>query len=271
MKSLALLRVLTLCLFGILSAANSLADYVIFSLKAPAIYVGDSFTSSGSIYNAYGTFSIDPDGTATYPGVYIYSDDPSPWAEISIGDRVATFDSSTLNVSEGGSLWLDFHHSPGSPHYLRFLLPYDRGSHAIALAQPGPNGGAPTNTPVSPSLSFSLLDATGAWFWVYKCSTIYDPSRLYWLVDLTTRERCSINTSTYFAESWEPDPSLYPLVSITVYLEGREANHRFTVHRRIVGQEGDGMTSSISALGGSLASAPAPTGGSVYNASGNSF
>jgi hypothetical protein len=143
-------------------------------------------------------------------------------------------------ASNNGDVWLGpFEPLSGQPPVVRFLLPLSVAGHSLALAQVDSNG-AVYNTPLS---SNENVWVNGTYY--PKAIATYDPSRPFWVADLTDRKKSPSGNTDLRAATWEPDYSQYPLVEVRGYLEGREIGHKFTVYYWAYG--GPIMTTSVTA------------------------
>ena len=138
-------------------------------------------------------------------------------------------DSLTLDFSAGatvdarGALW---NAGSGLPRQY-FLLPWTLAGHEFALVHP--DG---TTYPVTKGGSPTVTAAAGP---AFEASALCTPGQEFWLADLQTYAR-SPSWETYLvATSWAYDPTLRPLEPVTLYLEGREDGHIFTVHSLAAG------------------------------------
>ena len=109
-----------------------------------------------------------------------------------------------------------------------FILPWALSGHEFALVHPdsttypvtGWSGG------VSYAGDFSLIAETPHFEAVALCT----PGQEFWLVDLTTNTRSPSGETLLLGASWVPNVVPVPLEPVTLYLEGREDGHCFTIH-----------------------------------------
>jgi hypothetical protein len=254
-------------LFTCLAPISLHAEWITFGIKAPLTYIEEPFSEW-----QFGTWSsfYEYDGEAAYMGISGYTEELTSSMTIYCGNDFALIDAATIQNAANQFISLSFQPRPGYVPTLRVLLPSDRAGHSLAVAQLDQNG-VPFNTTLSIVSYPWLSDGSGSATYYPKAIGPYDPAKPFWIVDLTDRKKAPQNSVDLRFATWEPDYAQYPLVSVAVYLEGREAGHRFTVHRRVVGEEGDGMISSIAAVGGGDAAGPANSGGWANNTAGNSF
>lgn len=168
----------------------------------------------GAWYERVGvlTLSLDPNPAG---GTYAIHDD-------STGESLWSADPSyALYVQQGGRSGFGF--SGGVPVWM--LVPSERAAHTLILNQTDANG-----TLVSYPLSVGSGQVTNSGD--HEASALLDPSAPYWITDLTAYETAANSPRDLARAGWLPDFSLRPLVAETVWLEGREAGHRFTIHSR---------------------------------------
>src|SRR4030095_1554993 len=154
-------------------------------------------------------------------------------------------------MANNGDVWLGpFNPLPGQPPVVRFLLPPWAAGHSLALAQVDSNG-AVYNTPLNITANIWIPDGEGGNYFP-KAMATYDPSRTYWVADLTDRKKSTIGETDLRNVTWEPDYSQYPLVEAVCYLEGRELGHKYSVCSWV---------NSDQMIGASVTATPVPSSG----------
>ena len=159
----------------------------------------------------------------------------------------------------------DFQPTGSSQPARYFFVPESRSGNPLFLRQPG---GAfyPVSILSSPAISYYSANAA-AQVTGYEGRAILDPSLPFWIHDSVTGENLEFSATDLVAGPWYAGNGGVPFEPVTVYLEGREQGHRFTVHSRASG--GPGMKQSVQARGGFEAEWPAPNGGWTYDAAWN--
>lgn len=217
----------------------------------------ESVVSGGSLH--YGSFQLQVDGDDQTQTPLFLSDDTAGElypSQIALGYTGA--------VEFPANNWSG---SGGAPRQF-FFLSEARAGHVLILCQPASPGGAAVSYPVS--IQTWTYQNGGAQGQAFEGSASYDPLKTWWLVDLseTPALRSPDGESDVSRDSlWTIDYSRYPLVPVTLYLEGREAGHRFTVHSRMQGSPE--MMVSATAQSGSATGWPADGGGWIYDSGGN--
>ena len=125
----------------------------------------------------------------------------------------------------------DFRPSGGQPPTRSFFVPEARRDHSLFLSQPGGGASLSVNgsSPI-PYYSPTLLTTAG-----YEGRALFDPTLPYRITDLNTGEQTPFFATDLAYAVWSPGTGDVPMVLVTLYLEGREDAHRFTVHSRAVG------------------------------------
>lgn len=116
------------------------------------------------------------------------------------------------------------------------LVPAERAGHVFILSQQTGSGVA--SYPVT--IGFGVTEAGDCEAWA-----TYDPAQPFWISDLSAQASASAGAVDLGCATWTSDPSLYPLVGVTVYLDGGEDRHRFTVHSHAPG--GPELLASVTA------------------------
>ena len=145
------------------------------------------------------------------------------------------------------------------------LVPESRRDHPLALVQPGVVAYSVTVNSGNPR---SFFDPSTITDWVvYEAHAPLDPSKPFWIVDTVTHEHAGAGVTNLVTAAWVPGEEPIPLVAVTLYLEGREAGHRFTMHSRAAG--GPEFVASVTARGAGEAVWPVIQGGWIYDCAGN--
>ena len=255
-------------------------NWVGFDVRGPAAFADYAgIVATPQVWDMSALFRLreqPPDSSAPYAVSHFgfWADLGDPWFSSAapgavFGELRMVFTTASVTAAEllgaynadpdNPILQLQFVPTPGITPQQSFLLPIARtdANHQFALAQRDANG---TVVNYSMTLGNQLADGVGNWLPYRHGHAIYDPARAFWVVDLTARERTPDNATHLGLAPWTPDYSLYPLVAVTLYLEGREAGHHFTVHS----QAGSGPI--VTAL--VVASSPLGAGW-VYDPAGN--
>lgn len=147
----------------------------------------------------------------------------------------------------GGTGWMlgsvgenDFYALAGTPPVRWFFIPAERQSDALVLCQPG--------VTIPLSVWSSGLTYNDGHYTGYAGYATFDPNQPFRIADLTTGEQAPLFATDLASAQWTPGAGDLPLVSATLYLEGREDGHRFAVHSRAPG--GPVIVQSVAALGG---------------------
>ncbi len=169
--------------------------------------------------------------------------------------------------SGGGSGWVPsdiaesgFTVPPGSPPVRWFSVPAERRYHAFVLSQPGG-----VNFPLTVSDSVTTWQEGAALhsFTAYEGHATFDPSQPFRIADLSTDEQAPLFATDLVSITWTAGSGEVPMAPATIYLEGREDGHRFTVHSRAPG--GPVIAQSVTAAGGAYAASPVQGGGIAYD------
>jgi hypothetical protein len=240
---------LYLILVGCLASLSLRAEWITYGIKVPLPYIEEPVydTASETTYYTY-----EDQGEATVTGYWVDTDNSSFTSILYFGNAYAAIDAVAVqSAGNGGFIWLTPQPYPGGyEQVVRFLLSPTISNHTFALAQ-RTSSGAVYNTPLSIS-SYVWLndDGTGSPNYVPKATATYDPTRPFWAVDLTDRKKAPEGNTDLRGVSFQPDYSQYPLVEVSLYLEGREIGHKFTVYSWADG--GPTMAASATAIPSSV-------------------
>jgi hypothetical protein len=221
---------LWLILFSCLAPISLHAEWVNLRIIAPVTYLGETVTDAYG-GNA-GAFSYEI-GNAVLTGYGADTNDEGFSLQLNTGFDFTIIDHAAViaAASNNGDIWLgqwQFNSLPGQIPIVRFLLPPWTANYSLALAQVDSNG-AVYNAPLNITEVFLPYGPDSGDYYPKAVAT-YDPSRPFWIVDLTNRRKSPAGDTDPRFVMWETDYAQYPLVDVYLYLEGCEAGHKFTVY-----------------------------------------